>query len=214
VSEYLVSWIERSDPAGDVWSFAPAFKVEVGGAVVGRWFALMSDLVHLNARAERRRSSDETEAERLLQDAFTRWAMRRLEAALLEGELPPSDHLRVSEITDVVALAGAKTCVYQQRLGRDLYCTCAGPNDETVTVTIGGRRAAPTSTPTCRACSLQSTDWLCSHFTHPEVSGVKTMGGYFRQVAGVLCELGHNSLALSQPEGCRPGGRDGACQPF
>lgn len=71
-----------------------------------------------------------------------------------------------------------------------------------------GRRVAPTSRPLCASCTLPDTDYICSHFLHPQVLGVRAMGGTSgfvrRDLVDGLCDLDRPEFA-SKP-GCRAGG--------
>lgn len=75
-------------------------------------------------------------------------------------------------------------------------------------LTTTGRRAAPTSRPLCAACSLPDTDYICSHFLHPQVLGVRAdrgpMGIIRRDVTDGLCDLNRGEFA--QKRKCHAGG--------
>lgn len=204
---YVVSWSDVVPSGGALWPFEPAFNIHVGDERVGHFQAQMTDDAYraIRTRLGMARSDN---ADQAVLRAFTLWTLKQLEASLVVGRLPDEGTVKLTSYDDVdgvVALARSEECSYRRRVGRDLYCTCAGSNDPTVSVEIEGRRAAPTSMPTCAACNLPSTAWLCDHFLHPEVLGVVAGGSsYQRVVSGVLCDRGHNQLARSQPEACRP----------
>lgn len=154
-----------------------------------------------------------------LREAFLRWTLKRLErdledqdqaAVLLEQngvswKITSGDE----EIAAIVAEAGPKECGYQVRADRDLFCSTPSSGDETAVSVVNGTRVAPTSRPTCAACNLPSTIWLCSHFLHPGVSGARAMGGYYsRQVVDAMCDLGHGNLVVQDPSLCRAGARE------
>lgn len=98
---------------------------------------------------------------------------------------------------------------YQDLDGRDLYCAAASEADETATrLTTTGRRAAPTSRPLCAACGLPDTDYICSHFLHPQVIGIRATGGpsafIRRDVTDGLCDL--NQPEFAKKRDCHAGG--------
>lgn len=142
--------------------------------------------------------------------AVNRYAVRAVEDALTAGLVEPvegtdmyaielqSDDETIAAVTTLAR--GDKVCSYQDSDGRDLYCTAASLSDETATrVTTTGRRAAPTSRPLCAACSLPDTDYICSHFLHPQVLGIRAMGGpsgfVSRDVTDGLCDLNREEFA-------------------
>ena len=161
----------------------------------------------------------ENEAEKPLAMAVIRFGVRRIEEAIRQAVELPHTHFITIEDDDLPLLAElitANSCDYQQRDGRELYCSVAG---EQHAVAIGLRRLFPTSTALCNACTLPATDYLCSHLHHPVVGGVTRyqqerpdgQGGFIRtgpyilrEVTSALCDLGRPEIA--HPDSCRPGG--------
>jgi hypothetical protein len=154
-----------------------------------------------------------------LQRGLLRYAVRRVEDALSAGAIQadesgkahvmetPADDESIRLIADLGR--GDKTCSYQETEGPDLFCTAAGPKDETAVMVLNnGRWVAPTSRPLCAACDLPDTDYICSHFLHPLVIGLRTLGGpssiKSRQVADGLCDLDQPEFA--QHRECHVGG--------
>jgi hypothetical protein len=112
-------------------------------------------------------------------------------------------------ITLLESLVGDKTCSYQLHEGRELFCSAAAPNDElALPVLVGHRRISPTSRAVCRGCDLPDTDYLCSHFVHPQVSGWMTTGPSMgRMLSNYLCDLGRPEIN-QDPHRCVAGGHE------
>jgi hypothetical protein len=134
--------------------------------------------------------------------------------ALQEGEDVFAIDLNGGE-EDTVALVremmlGDKECSYQVLDTGNLFCSAAAPNDETALgiVLNNGRRVAPTSRPLCARCSLPDTDYMCSHFLHPQVFGIRAMGGprgfVSRDVMDGMCDLDRPEFAHHKQ--CHAGG--------
>ena len=151
------------------------------------------------------------EDERFTRGAL-RLAVRRIEDALKADAFDPKPGENFYGIDfygddeDAVALLrnlmlGDKECSYQMLDAGNLFCSAAAPNDETALGIIlnNGRRLAPTSRPLCAACTLPDTDYICSHFLHPQVWGVRTMGGpsgfTSRDVMDGMCDLNRPEFA-------------------
>lgn len=155
------------------------------------------------------------EAERArLEGALLRFAVKRIERGLAAGSFtsePASDiqTLTVEEgdIFELAGLLAGKTCDYQVRQGRDLYCSAASPNDGTATKVYDDRAIAPTSRQICQSCDLPNTDSICSYLVHPAVTALQPAGVVrHRFVADVLCDRGRPEI--SEPTRCRAGGHD------
>jgi hypothetical protein len=72
---------------------------------------------------------------------------------------------------------------------------------------IGNRRAAPTSLPLCNTCDLPGSEYLCSSMSHPEITGIKTMGGIVaRRPIGAICNDGKPEI--TDISGCHAGGHE------
>lgn len=163
-------------------------------------------------------SSHESDA---FQRGIHRLVIRRIEDALKAGAFEPAEGHDFYAIDlngdeeDVVGLLrdlmlGDKDCSYQVLDTGNLFCSAAAPNDETALpiVLSNGRRVAPTSRPLCAACSLPDTDYICSHFMHPQVWGIRAMGGpsgfTSRDVMDGMCDL--NRPEFANHKDCHAGG--------
>jgi len=144
--------------------------------------------------------------------AAVRWALGRLEDQIRLGRLLDVQTKQTQKI--ILDQAGleflkrmvlVKTCDYQLRDGRQLYCSAAHPKDSTRVGSRGLRLLAPTSAPICKACNLPDTDFLCSNFSHPRVTGSESIGFSSRQVVGAYCEAGHHEEVKNAAR-CRAGG--------
>jgi hypothetical protein len=123
------------------------------------------------------RYQEATERARL-EDALLRFAVPRIERELATGSLPFESSSEVQTITvgddDVAVLADLlanKSCRYQRREGRDLFCSAADRHDQTAVGSIGLTSLAPTSRPVCARCELPSSEVICSELHHPTVRG-------------------------------------------
>ena len=137
---------------------------------------------------------------------------RALESGLYAVEGPDgSRHVGFGEeaLPLLESIIGEKNCSYQILEGRELFCSAAAPNDElALPVLVGHRRISPTSRAVCRACDLPDTDYLCSHFVHPQVSGWITTGPSMgRMVSNYLCDLGRPEIN-QDPHRCVAGGHE------
>lgn len=154
------------------------------------------------------------------QRGIYRLATRLIENALKAGaiETARNSELYIIELTEddetvglLTELArGDKVCSYQQVDSGNLFCTAATAADETALPIVldNGRRVAPTSRPLCAACKLPDTDYICSHFLHPQVLGTKAIGGpgssISRDLVDGLCDL--NQPEFANMHECHAGG--------
>jgi hypothetical protein len=154
------------------------------------------------------------------QRGIYRLAARLIEDALQAGAIDPAQNselyiIKLTEDDETVGLLtelarGDKVCSYQQVDSGNLFCTAAVAADETALPIVldNGRRVAPTSRPLCAACKLPDTDYLCSHFLHPQVLGTKVYGGpgasISRDLVDGLCDLNQPEFANMQD--CHAGG--------
>ena len=146
-------------------------------------------------------------------DALFRWGTRRVEMLLEDG--PPAWDEAVNSTRLVVAdddppdLARAwnsKSCDFQLRQHRRLFCSAAIDGDPTGVAKEGALTLAPTSEVLCRGCAMPDADYLCSHLINPEVtSAVSDQHGITaRQLIGAMCNRGRPEIG--QPDGCHAGG--------
>lgn len=151
--------------------------------------------------------------EDILRSVLLRYGVRRLEAMVQDlmtrdAELENGTErlqLSSSEVPILLALATEKSCSYQHRSGRDLFCLATSEQDKAAIHVIGDRRAAPTSRAVCSACRLPDADYLCSHLLHPATDSTRMFGGgYSRRVISVLCDLGKSQVQHGKE--CRAGG--------
>jgi hypothetical protein len=147
-----------------------------------------------------------------VQHAVIRYAIQRIEHGLREGLFPtePSHNttnlpLEEADILALRQLLQDKTCTYQLQEGRDLLCSAASAEDKTAHGKSGFRFIAPTSRAMCYTCTLPDTDYLCSHFLHPEILATRDSGARaVRRLVKGLCDIGRDEV--QQPEQCRAGG--------
>jgi hypothetical protein len=201
-------------PVTDVHNFVPCFQAERGDELVLKvWIELSGYAATIASNQLTRIGLSASEAEQALNDALIRYGVKRLEATMRDlasrfGEKKGTGgtwQLTADDVPQLLALAGDKSCAYQARVRRDLFCLASAPEDKTAGGVIDGRRAAPTSRPLCRACSLPSTDYICSHLMHPGVVGVATDQGIVRrQVSDVMCDRDRDEI--HQVHGCHAGG--------
>jgi hypothetical protein len=152
---------------------------------------------------------DHATAKAGLREATLRLGVQRLTAVLSQKEITKGEIVDVritwDDVQTLESLATEKTCSYQSRQGRDLYCTAASPQDETAMARSGAGVIAPTSRAVCKRCDLPDTDYICSHLSHPQVSGVRQGYLYTRQMfTPPLCDLGRSEI--QQATACRAGG--------
>jgi hypothetical protein len=142
--------------------------------------------------------------------ASIRWFVVQVEERLRSGHITaesartrPSENLRLTEgdLALLRRMASEKTCEYQVRPGRDLFCAAAAPSDEMFVGTRGLQKLARTSRPICNQCNMPDTDFVCSHLSHPQVRGVEFSS---RAMFWALCENGRSEITL--PWRCYPGG--------
>jgi len=154
------------------------------------------------------------------QRGIYRLAVRLIEDALKARAIEPAQGtdlyiIELAEGDETVGLLtdlsrGDKECSYQEHDSGNLFCTAASPADNTALPIImnNGRRVAPTSRPLCAACELPDTDFICSHFLHPQVLGTKAMGGpsgfINRKLVDGLCDL--NRPEFANKRDCHAGG--------
>jgi hypothetical protein len=200
-------------PAGgrDVWNPIPRFRLLQGEESVGIVVILLSRVTEqllLNQLGLKWEAGSHQEP---VSRAVLRFGVREIERRVRQRVLPTEDSYNAHEIAihDVALLAklsGEKECEYQVPQGRDLYCLAVSPTDETARWVIEGHGAAPTSRSICAECALPDTDYLCSNFSHAELTGIRNHGEPLsRDLLGGLCQAGRPEID-SAPGGCRPDG--------
>jgi hypothetical protein len=137
--------------------------------------------------------------ETVLKGAMVRYGVRYLEQGLSMGWLEFNVHgfarHAIDDVEELVALARRdKTCSYQRREKRDLFCE-ARPNGTPCAV----------SRPTCQRCCLPDDGELCSALSHPNV-GVDPGTGHVSSGSAV-CNAGRDNLRGAESiRKCRVGG--------
>jgi hypothetical protein len=150
--------MQQATLAGDLFEYQPCLLVDRGSEKIGRVFVLLTGSAKAIANA---RGFDDGQ----LSDALMRYGLGRLKAELTTtgGEERLFQGVNASlewkiDSGELIDLVGGdslvKRCAYQLSLGRDLLCTAASIDDETVTAEIGYRRAATDLTPDLRRLSF------------------------------------------------------------
>lgn len=198
--------------AGDVHTFVPYFQAVQGEEKTLRAWVMLSG--HAAAILVKRLERDGVESPgETLNRVLLRYGVRRMEAAILDvlagrsepGEADGDWRLTVDDVPELLTLGAEKSCGYQRKSQRDLFCMTPAPTDKMAVYQVAGRLAAPTSRAVCRACSLPETDFLCSHLLHPAVSSLQPNGiPVRRMVTRALCDRGRND-EVAQTEQCRAG---------
>src|SRR6266540_1654157 len=203
------------------YPFVPCLKARVGGELLfTAWVQL--DFVHaVNAMSDLGRlGMPDKDAFYAIGRAILLYGVRRVEsyvADLLATNATPDVPSQRWELTDddlpqLLELASSKSCSYQERVRRDLYCAADVRADPTKLV-IGGRTVAPTSRPLCAGCGLPSDDFLCSHLLHPKVhakpkaNASPSSSDYVeRELHEATCDLGRQAIKV--PRACQPAMND------
>lgn len=164
------------------------YRVAVNGA---RLFILEACLSEGAARRLLGRASSSAEDRASIERALARWAIRYLERGLADGVFPyepladdtpaPVKRLEPSanRSRELRHWLTAKTCGFQQRGLAGMLCAASSSDDETMVGSSGLTCLAKTSQPTCDACDMPDAELLCSHMTHPNVHGLRSMGAPF-----------------------------------
>jgi hypothetical protein len=150
-----------------------------------------------------------------LQRVVTRYAIKRIQDGLRADIFPNPPSIKTDDLfikqdeyPMLRHMLQEKTCEYQNKEGRDLLCTATGAGDMTAHSHREFQWVAPTTQALCRECSLPDTDYLCSHFTHPDVRGFQDRGVIkVRQLIGGLCNIGRSEADLHS-ERCHAGGHE------
>ena len=141
-----------------------------------------------------------------------RYGVEGIERGIREGIFPQNlngkTYNLIIEDLDIPVLRRllqGKTCSYQIQEGRDLLCSAASSKDPTNCGKVGFRFVAPTSRAICNECSLPHTDYLCSHFLHPQVEWEldNFTNVNKRKVISSICDLGKEEI--ENPEKCCAG---------
>jgi hypothetical protein len=215
VGELTITYATARPTDATAWPFAPSLPVQTPtGEKVVTVSAIVSAFV-----AETRllpRLDDRQDADEALREVLVRWSVSRL-ARILADPLARQALLtqravswkigdtNPGEVAELLTLIDAsKACTHQQAEGPDLLCLAASSKDQTAIGTTAWRRVAPTSRPLCAGCQMPDAAVVCSQFSHPQVSGLGSMGGVRRQLDSAMCNLGREEI--QQPAGCHAGG--------
>jgi hypothetical protein len=193
---------------GDKYPFRPCLWARHGEVDILRaWIELDGMIGHVILAQLQQLGFADPDA--MIKKAMLRYGIQRFEPMVREllasgsasGVGSPTWMLGREEVSILLELATAKTCEYQSRSRRDLFCMIPAADDRTAIAVIDGRSAAPTSRSVCKKCDLPDTDYICSHLLHPATKG---MNLYSREVNQALCDLGR--AEVSNPVNCRLGG--------
>jgi hypothetical protein len=199
-------WVRQHDAQGpffDVYAKEEELRIRCVHVLLG-WHDIQA------LKYEMRLQEPEGDAQ--FESAVIRYAIQRIEQELREDIFPnppgnTTDYLYIThdKFPMLRQMLQEKTCSYQIKEGRDLLCSAASEADKTLRGKIGFRFIAPTSRSICRACSMPDTDYLCSHFLHPEVLGQSDRGIRLqRGLVKGLCDIGRDEV--QQPHLCYAGG--------
>jgi len=213
VGELTITYADEQPTDATVWPFAPSLRVQTPtGERVATVVTVVSDLIAQTQLLPQLVNRPDVDA--ALREILVRWSVSRLERILTDPLARQAllAQPRVSwtigatnsgEVDELLALIDAsKVCTHQQAEGPDLLCLAASSIDDTAIRTIGRHRVAPTSRPLCAGCQMPDAAVVCSQFSHPQVTGVRTMGGFARELA--MCNLGREEI--QQPGGCHAAG--------
>ena len=220
MSEIVVSYVgamprhlSGQPPVADLHSFAPCFEAKRGEELFLKAWVQLTGFAAAIAMARLVPAEDGEAAAAPLDRVLLRYGVRRLEATvqdlLVSGTEPEEVGqtwiLTQDDLPELFALASGKSCEYQRRQRRDVFCLTPSIKDPTAAYLVDEVRAAPTSTATCRACDLPDTDYLCSNFLHPQVSTTQTFPANNRRfVVGGICDQARPEV--HDRGGCRAGG--------
>jgi hypothetical protein len=215
LDELTITYATARPTDATVWPFAPSLPVQTP---TGERVTTVSTVVSAFVAETRLlpQLDDRQDADEALRELLVRWSVSRLARMLADplarqalltqravswriGDTDPG------EVDELLALINtSKACTHQQAEGPDLLCLAASSKDQTAIGTTGWHRVAPTSRPLCAGCQMPDAAVVCSHFSHPQVSGLRSMGGVRRQLDSAMCNLGREEI--QQPGGCHPGG--------
>jgi len=137
--------------------------------------------------------------------------LRRVREELRLGDLPPDppqDPYRISfnggDVAFLADEARQKLCSYQQRDGRDIFCSAAAFDDRPIAGRVGLRTFARTAPRICNKCNMPDDRLLCRHLLNAEVKYRRAHEPFGRELRSADCELGHHEVAT--PRDCRAGG--------
>ena len=153
-----------------------------------------------------------------LRDAMTRLGLRMIEDVLAVTPWAGIDEVKQlsvdgASLPRLAAMLDTKSCSYQLKEGRDLYCAAPDSEEETIgpvhlryksqkdeLADVGGRRLAVTSPFLCGTCGLPDDDYLCSHLIHPRTKRSNSRPA--RDLISAHCALGKPDKRTD----CRAGG--------
>ncbi|MGJ6970000.1 hypothetical protein ACSDR0_49905, partial [Streptosporangium sp. G11] len=186
--------------SGDLHPFVPCLEAKQGDELLLRaWVRLTWEASETAKSDLLRLAMSVDEAYARINRALMLYGVRRMHRVVsdhLSTNTQPDSStdywdLKVDDVTALLQSTEGKSCSFQVKHGRNLFCAAAGINDPTVSRELDGQRVAPTSTPLCGACSLPDDDYLCSSLMHPQVLGMVGSGmGPIRKFEGALCDKG------------------------
>ncbi|MEV6867827.1 hypothetical protein AB0M44_43450 [Streptosporangium subroseum] len=211
----FASSMPQQQNSGDLHPFVPCLEAKQGDELLLRAWVRLSWEASETAKSDLLKfgvSVDEAYAR--IDRALMLYGVRRMHQVITDhlstNTRPDSStnswNLKVDDVTDLLQSAESKSCSFQVKHGRNLFCAAAGINDPTVSRELNGQRVAPTSTPLCMACNLPDDDYLCSSLIHPQVLGSVGSGmGPTRRFEGALCDKGQVRNVMT-PHRCHAGG--------
>lgn len=199
----------------DTFRFVPCFEATVDGVRLLKAWVQLSMEGGVNAKVTLRdRGYDIPKAEDAISDALLKYGARRMElvvADILAGGTVPDQgelwELGTDDVAELLALTDEKTCRYQRPVEDDLFCVAASPADKSVTISISGKRAAPTTRAFCAQCAVPDKRVICSRLRHVEVTGMMTAHGVVdRRLTDAMCDI--DRPEVRSPGKCRAGGNE------
>src|ERR1035437_1812567 len=135
---------------GDKYPFRPCLWARQGEVDILRAWVELDGMIG-EITAQQLEAQGLPDPGELLKKAMLRYGIRRFEAVVREllssggypGAVSPTWTLGRDERPLLLSLAVTKTCDYQARVRRDIFCTIPSAGDPTARVTVEGRPAAP-----------------------------------------------------------------------
>jgi hypothetical protein len=207
VIETIISFADEAKIGGygDLFPFKPCLVARQGSMEFRAWV----ELTGMAGEILRQKIGGD-DPDKHIKRAMLRYGIRRLEPLLQDlisngavaETVHPTWRLEKNDYPMLMELAFTKTCEYQRRVSRDLFCMISAIDDSTAVTDVDGRKVSPTSRPICYFCDLPDTDFLCSHLLHPATMGQRPK--YGREISQALCDL--DRAEVRQPAGCHLGG--------
>ncbi|WP_433417724.1 hypothetical protein ACQP1V_00755 [Microtetraspora malaysiensis] len=216
--EAVISYVGEMPyrPGGieDLHPFVPCLQAKMGDELLFKVWVQLSFEGSINATRRLEGQGLPTDAaNQVVSQALVRYGVGRLEQFVTEhlsaGSRPAGFsevwRLTTEDVPQLLALVEQKTCDYQMRMQRDLFCTAAIAMDVSRVGRVNGRNTAPTSRTLCQSCALPGTQIICSHLMHPNVTALLSGARISeRHVINAMCDRGMNEVR--NVDGCQAGG--------